>query len=226
MSLIDGSILSSMPLAQTARGGDFWFPIQGSEVAAGHDFVFYFIMITCLIFFAAILGVTGYFTVKYRKRPRHKEEQTATHNTRLEIAWSVGPLFLLLAMFAMSTYWYMGMVGAPVSDDTIAVRCVASQWDWKFNYVKDGDNYECENLHCVKGRPVEVTCTAKKVTHSLFVAAMRVKQDVVPGRYSRLFFTPTKVSPPPKKYDGAWGDDEESKYGIIENMPSADIGGW
>jgi cytochrome c oxidase subunit 2 len=215
-----------MPLAQSAGGGSFWFPVQASEVAEGHDFVFFFIMVVCAIFFVAIIGTTGYFVFKYRKRSGHKEERTSTHNTRLEIAWSLGPLVLLMVMFGMSTYWYMQMVSPPVATDAVEVKAIAKKWDWQFVYKKDGKQFKCKNMHVVKGRSVEVTCISTDVLHSLFFAPMRVKQDVVPGRYSRVFFTPQELSPPPKEYDGEWNEEIKSVYGSVENMPSADLGGW
>ncbi|MDC1142876.1 cytochrome c oxidase subunit II [Planctomycetota bacterium] len=230
MSLIDGiSTLSGLPLAQSGGGGSFWFPVQASTVAEGHDFVFNFILIVCTIFFVGIIGATLYFVVKYRKRPRHKEERTATHNTRLEIAWSLGPLVILMIMFGMSTYWYMQMVSPPVSDNTLEVRGTAWKWDWKFEYFKDGKKYTCKNFHCVVGRPVEVTCTSNDVLHSLFFAPMRVKQDIVPGRFSRVYFTPTVVSPPPlvhsKSEKDKWTEEQKWELGD-DNNPNADLGGW
>lgn len=187
---------TSLPLA---RGGSFWFPPEASSFAAGHDFVYNLTLWLCVIFFVAICGATIYFVIKYRKRPGHKEEITSTHNTRLEVAWSVIPLLLLMLIFGVSTYWYLEMV-TPPEDDVYELEVVASKWQWQFIYKGGalGSNmYFCRNMHVIKDQAYQAVMTAPDtdVIHSMFIPAFRVKQDCVPGRFNRLWFRPTMLSP-------------------------------
>ncbi len=183
--------VSSLPLG---RGGSFWFPPQASSVAGGHDFVYDLILWLCVIFFVAICGATIYFMIKYRKRPGHKEEITSTHNTRLEVTWSVVPLLLLMVVFGVSTYWYMEMI-TPPEDDVYELNVEASKWKWRFRYSGEPfqKSFSTKKLYLIKDRAYQMVMTApdNDVIHSMFVPAFRMKQDCVPGRYNRLWFRPT-----------------------------------
>jgi cytochrome c oxidase subunit II len=186
----DGMI--SLPLAEA--GGSFWFPPQASEFAAGVDFTYDFILWLCIVFFVGICGFTAYFSIKYRKRPGHKEEITVTHNTRLELAWSIIPLFFLMAIFGISTYWYL-IIMTPPTEDITEIEVRAQQWSWNFSYDEKplDQPYETPNLHVILNRNYQLIMTTpdSDVLHSLFIPAFRVKQDCVPGRYNKLWFKPT-----------------------------------
>jgi cytochrome c oxidase subunit II len=189
-------LLNSLPLA---RGGSFWFPPQASDFAAGHDFVYDLILWLCVIFFVAICGATIYFVIKYRKRPGHKAEITSTHNTRLEVAWSVIPLLLLMLIFGVSTFWYLKMV-TPPTEDVYELEVVAQKWNWQFIYTGGPFGnvpYYCSDLHLIKDQAYQAIMTTPDadVIHSMFIPAFRAKQDCVPGRYNRLWFRPTMLSP-------------------------------
>ena len=54
---------------------------------------------------------------------------------------------------------------------------------------------EINELHVPLGRPVKLTMTSQDVIHSFYVPAFRVKQDVLPGRYTSLWFEPTQGRP-------------------------------
>jgi cytochrome c oxidase subunit 2 len=185
--------MAGLPLAQSA-GGSFWFPPQSSSIAAGVDFTYDLILWLCIIFFVAICGATLYFMVKYRKRPGHKAEVTITHHTKLEIAWSLIPLALLMVVFGISTYWYLIMV-TPPADDIYEIRVEASQWKWRFDYAGEpfAKNWRTKKLYLVKDQNYQLIMTTpdRDVLHSLFIPAFRVKQDCVPGRYNKLWFKPT-----------------------------------
>ncbi|MCC7507872.1 MAG: cytochrome c oxidase subunit II [Planctomycetes bacterium] len=186
-------------LLPLGRAGSFWFPPQSSSVAAGHDFVYDLVLWLCIIFFVAICGATLYFMVKYRKRPGHKEEVTSTHNTKLEVTWSLVPLALLMVVFFISTYWYLEMI-TPPEDDVYELNVTAQKWRWTFKYSGEpvGGTYFCKELHLIKGQAYQAVMTApdNDVLHSMFIPAFRIKQDCVPGRYNRLWFRPIELSPP------------------------------
>lgn len=190
------TVLNSMNSMPLAKGGSFWFPPQASDVAAGHDFTYDLILWVCIVFFVLICGATLYFMVKYRKRPGHKEQITSTHNTRLEIAWSVIPLALLMVFFGVSTYWYFRMV-TPPGEECTEIRVEASQWKWRFNYEGQPFDkaWQTKKLYLVKDQPYQLVMTTpdSDVIHSLFIPAFRVKQDCVPGRFNKLWFRPTKT---------------------------------
>jgi cytochrome c oxidase subunit 2 len=165
--------------------------------------VYHLILWMCIVFFVLICGATLYFMVKYRKRPGHKEEITSTHNTKLELAWSLIPLALLMVVFGFSTYWYIKFI-APPNEDVEQIDVQAKQWNWTFKYRNkellgpDKQYTVVGELLLVKDHNYQLVMTAPDtdVIHSLFIPAFRVKQDCVPGRYNKVWFRPTKASPP------------------------------
>lgn len=163
----------------------FWFPEPNSTFAEQVDGLYDFILIWCVIFFVPMMGLMFYFMIRYRRRPGVDAVKTATHNTPLELAWSIIPGILLVVIFARGFWGYADMRQAPADADEVDVY--AKMWNWSFKY-KNG--YIDDQLHVVAGKPVKLTMRSDDVIHSLFVPAARAKQDVVPGRYSMLWFQP------------------------------------
>ena len=75
-------------------------------------------------------------------------------------------------------------------DETLNIYVVGKQWMWKFQHL-DGQR-EINELHVPVGRPVKLIMTSEDVIHDVFVPAFRIKADVMPGRYTHLWFQPTK----------------------------------
>src|SRR5699024_8628623 len=107
-----------------------------------------------------------------------------THNAKLETAWSVIPLIMCLICFGWGYQTYFTMKIPP--DDTYQVRVTAQKWMWRFNY-KSGATSTGE-LHVPAGKPVELVMESQDAIHSFYVPAFRIKQDVVPGRYTSIWF--------------------------------------
>src|SRR6187401_2722726 len=76
-------------------------------------------------------------------------------------------------------------------DQTLNVYVVGKQWMWKFQHL-DGQR-EINELHVPVGRPVKLIMTSEDVIHDVSVPAFRVKADVIPGRYSHMWFEATKA---------------------------------
>lgn len=165
-----------------------FFPERASSVAGEVDAVFGFMFWVSAFFFALIVLVATVFVLKYRRRPgRTEPEPSPDHSTKLELVWTIIPLALVMLMFAASTRAYFKMsepgAGAPAT-----VQVLARKWSWWFEHPSGKGARE---LHVVLNRPVELVMASQDVIHSLYVPEFRLKQDAVPGRYTRMFFTPT-----------------------------------
>ncbi len=170
------------------RPGDYWFPEKASTFAGEVDWLFYFIFWVCVFFFVIIIGVMIGFVVKFRKRPGHEAPiPSPSHNTTLEILWSVLPSFLLVFMFVAGTSGYFKQRIPP--DDAYEIYVEASQFSWAFE-TEEGDI--TQDLHLVVNQPFRLKMQSKDVLHSMFVPAFRQKMDVVPGRFAEFWVTPTK----------------------------------
>jgi cytochrome c oxidase subunit 2 len=168
--------------------GSYWFPDQASTFAPAVDSLYMLIFWVSLVFFAGIVGAMLYFVLKYRHRPGHKPQKSPSHNTALEIAWSVLPGFLLIWFFVDGANGFFHMRVMP--GDVEQIQVVAKQFDWTF-YYPDGDS--STELHLVRNRPVQLVLESNDVLHSFFVPAFRQKQDVVPGRYTYTWVKPVKT---------------------------------
>ena len=173
-------------LLQAASPG--WLPPDASSTAKDVDYIFIFIFVLCALFFALIVGVTIYFVVKYRKRPGMRPLPSASHNTKLEILWSAIPTALLLVIFAAGTTVYLKMQGD--GKDAPEVTVTARKWSWWFDHPEGKGSAQ---LHLIMNEPVRLVMSSPDVLHSLSIPAFRVKQDVVPGRYTKVWVKPTQA---------------------------------
>lgn len=176
-----------LPSGALAAG---YLPARASSVAASVDGVFGALFWISLFFLVLIVGLTILFVVRYRVRAgRTEPDPTPSHDTRLEVIWSVVPLVILMGLFGASTRTWLRMVrgdgggGAPLE-----VRVTARKWSWWFDHPGGRGAGE---LHLVAGRPTELVLASADVIHSFYVPEFRLKQDAVPGRYTRMAFTPT-----------------------------------
>ena len=128
------------------------------------------------------------FVIKYRRRPGHQVEKSPSHNTALEIAWSVLPGFLLIWFFIDGANGFFKQRIVP--GDAEQINVIAQQFNWVFIYPNGDMSTE---LHLVQNQPVEFIMESRDVLHSFFVPAFRQKQDVVPGRYTSTWVKPTKT---------------------------------
>lgn len=177
-----------MPDSAVEHKGSFWFPEEASSFAGEIDFIYMAITWVSAIFFAIIVGVMIWFAIRYRRREGVGPEPSHSHNTALEIFWSVIPSILLVWFFYIGARGYFDM--KVPTDDVEEIYVTASQFNWKFVYP-DGDI--SKELHVVLDRPTKLIMRSEDVLHSMYIPAFRQKQDVVPGRYTYVYFTPTKT---------------------------------
>lgn len=166
----------------------YWFPEQASTFASSVDFLYMWIFWVSTIFFIVIVFAMVYFCVKYRRKGDKIEPlPSSSHNTLIEIAWSVGPSVLLVYMFfAGATGFFDSKIATENSEE---IYVTASRWNWVFTYPNGDSSAE---LHLVKNRPTKLIMQSTDVLHSLFIPAFRQKMDIVPGRYTYAYMVPTK----------------------------------
>ncbi len=167
------------------------FPLfpQAATAAASRVDYFYFYMIAVSIFFAVLIFfLVIFFSIKFRRRDENETGKEVHSSIWLEIAWTIIPLGLSMTMFAWATYIYFA--NAKVPNDAVEMFVVAKQWMWKLQHP-DGKR-EINELHIPVGQAVKLTMTSEDVIHSFYVPAFRSKMDVLPGRYTHMWFRPTK----------------------------------
>ena len=179
---IHRSIETSNPFSEA-----YWFPEQASSYASSIDGLYMDIFWISLVFFIAIVAVMVYFCFKYRRKDGVIDPQpSSSHNTTIEILWSVLPSILLVYMFVegAGTFWQM-KIPKPNAEE---IQVIANQFNWKFIYPNGDTTTE---LHLVRDQPVVLKMQSEDVLHSFFVPAFRQKQDIVPGRYTTTYIEPT-----------------------------------
>jgi cytochrome c oxidase subunit 2 len=144
--------------------------------------VFLYILIICICLLALITFLMVYFVIRYR-REKHPQPADIEGSTWLEIIWTVIPTLIVLTMF------YYGLTGfqflKKVPEGAMAVKVVARQWSWLFQYENGIQDTE---LRVPVGKPVKLILTSQDVIHGFYSPAFRIKQDAVPGMETHLWF--------------------------------------
>jgi cytochrome c oxidase subunit II len=165
-------------------------PLAASAQAIPIDWMWNLELIFMSFFFALIVVPMAYSLIIFRrKKGDTSDAEHMEGNTKLEIAWTVIPLFIVMA------FAYVGAVNLAetrrVDPDAIVVKVTGIQWSWKFEYPPvDGVSVVSDELHLPAGKQVLLQMTSLDVIHSFWVPEFRVKQDLVPGRITELRITP------------------------------------
>lgn len=162
-----------------------WLPPRESATAGAEavDKLFYAILAVATFFFALIVGLMLLFVILYRRRPGQEPLPSPAHNAVLETAWTVVPIVIVVAVFFWGFTGYMDMQLPP--REAYEIDVVARQWQWQFTYPR---GYSDPILHVPVDQPVRLIMRSEDVIHSLWMPAFRVKMDLVPGRYTKVWF--------------------------------------
>lgn len=165
------------------------FPETASTLAPKVDALYFFALAVSIFFTVLIFIGTVVLFVKYRRKHDEQVGVPIHGSLVLEIVWSVIPFIICMVMFAWGAQvFFVGMVKPAQSREYFAV---AKQWMWKFQHP-DGHR-EINTLHVPVGQKITITMTSDDVIHSFFVPAFRTKMDVVPGRYTQVWFEATQT---------------------------------
>lgn len=160
-------------------------PLQGSDVAVMWDTLYWFLFWLSVFFFVLVIGGMLYFAFAYRASKGRKTKYIVDHHA-LEAFWTIVPTILLLVIFGWGWGVYKKMVTPPT--DAMEIRVIGKQWNWTFQY--DDGRTEVAKLVVPLGKPIKLLMSSTDVLHSFFIPNFRVKQDVVPGMYTSVWFEP------------------------------------
>ena len=198
-----------------AVGGQIGLQPAGSPVAESiHEF---YNMVTVIIIAITlfVVGLLGYVMVRFSEKNNPVPSST-THNTLLEVAWTVVPI-LILVLIAVPSFKLLFLEYSYPKPDVV-IKATGSQWYWSYNYPDNGDfefdaqmlsdderkelidkgipaprNLATDNEVVVPvGKVVHVLVTASDVIHDWAVPSLGSKIDAVPGRTTSTWFKATK----------------------------------
>ena len=166
-----------------------FFPPEASETARHVDWLTLGLLCVTGMFFLLVFIPLTYFAIKYRAGSDADRRNPPRGAIALEITWTLIPAFVSVGLFAWGATVYFEIERPP--DDALQVDVVGKQWMWKLQHAEG--KREINELHIPLGETVKLTMTSQDVIHSFYVPAFRVKQDVVPGRYTTEWFKPTET---------------------------------
>jgi cytochrome c oxidase subunit 2 len=167
-----------------------WLPVPASAYAGRVDTLLLLVTAITGTVTLGVLVVMGFFALRYRKgssarrAPRSDAAHLRRARRRVEIAWTAVPLLIFLAFGAAGARLYFEHYAPPPG--AIPIYVVGKQWVWQLEH--DNGKREINELHVPRGQPVRLLMASQDVIHSFFLPALRIKQDVLPGRYTQLWF--------------------------------------
>ena len=202
--------------------GRWWFPPSISEHGPAYDQQFILTIIVVGVAFVAAQAALGYAVWRFADTGQGTRAVYSHGNNRMEILWTAitAVIFITVALLGQRVWWNLHLQPAPA--DSAQVRVTAQQFQWNFHYPgPDGrfgrtdpklisdesinyvgldsadpaakDDVVTQTFVTKTNAPVQLTMTARDVTHSFWVPQLRFKQDAVPGLDVKVHFTPQQT---------------------------------
>jgi cytochrome c oxidase subunit 2 len=197
-------------------------PEAASSIAEGVDHLYFVLTFITLFFTVAIFSAIFFFMVKYRRRAENEIPLDTGEHLGLELTWTIIPTLICVGLFLWASSLYFENSRPPSAATEIFV--VGKQWMWHIQHPEGVR--EINELHVPVGVPVELTMTSEDVIHDFYIPAFRVKKDVVPGRYTSLWFQATKIGAYHLFCAQYCGADHAEMLGWVYVMSPADYESW
>lgn len=197
-------------------------PPNASNFSTPHDIVFYTLLGLTLLFTGIVGILVLIFAIRYRAGSKVSRHRPVHEHLPIEITWSVIPLVLGLVVFFMGAKLFVDMRTMPKDAEEVFV--VGKQWMWHIQHPNGVR--ENNTLHVPLNKPVRLTMISQDVIHAFYVPAFRVQYHVVPGRYTDLWFTPTKAGTYPIYCNMYCGTQHSEMVGEVYVMPQQEYAAW
>ena len=165
-----------------------FIPESASTESAKVDALYFYLSGVTIFFTLLIAGIIIFFVIRYRRRTPFEIPRPIAGSHALESLWSIIPFVISMSFFVWGAGLYFRQSRPP--QNAIEVYVVGKQWMWKFQHTTG--QREINELHVPVGRKIKLIMTSEDVIHDVFVPAFRIKADVVPGKYTTLWFEATK----------------------------------
>ncbi|MDA9619011.1 cytochrome c oxidase subunit II [Candidatus Pelagibacter bacterium] len=198
--LLPGSVLANQPK-------DWQLGFQKSASGTMSDIVWfhdYMLLPVITAITAFVLFLIAYACIRFRAS-KNKEPSTTSHNTFIEVIWTLVPCLILIVLAVPSFKVLYSQDEIPKADVTI--KAIGYQWYWGYEYPDENiifDSYMIEEKDLKEGQPrllsvdnevyvpvnkvVKVMITANDVLHAWALPSFGVKRDAVPGRINETWF--------------------------------------
>ncbi len=198
------------------------FPEQASTLASRVDHLYLFLLLVSLFFAVLIFFLIYVFAVRYRRRSEDEIPRQLPGLIQLELLWAGIPLILVMVAFAWGATLYFDMLTPP--KNAMDMYVVGKQWMWHIQHPTG--QREINELHIPVNQPIRLVMGSEDVIHSFYLPDFRVKMDVVPGRFTTLWFEATK----PGEYylfcAEYCGTDHAKMKGKVVVLDPADYQNW
>jgi cytochrome c oxidase subunit 2 len=198
------------------------WPIAASREAMQADHLIWSFTLLTLVLTVPIFLAIGWFAFHFRAGKQAHRQYSESKNRLLEVSWMLIPFLLTLVFF----YW-----GAKLFDtqkhppaNALHIEAIGRQWMWKFQHP--GGQAEINDLHVPTGEPVLITMISQDVIHSLYLPALRIQMETLPGRYTQLWFKADKTGTFRLYCSEYCGTDHSKMAGLLTIMSPADYAAW
>lgn len=183
----------------------FWFETwmgerTGSSLAHHTDSMMLWLWWFCVVWFVGLMGLMFYFVLKYRRRPGRIAERSVSHNSKLEVFWTIIPTLFLVWIFWEGMRGYVEKMVAP--PNAMELKLTGYKWSWDMEYpggtvVNRGSSAglvaekaaEAIPVFYIPAKtPIRLRMNSSDVMHSFWIPSFRIKQDLVPNRFTGMYF--------------------------------------
>ena len=166
-----------------------FIPESASTLSWKVDAIYFYLSGVTLFFSLLISAILVFFLIRYRRRSPYEIPRPVAGSHKLETLWTLIPFVIAMTIFGWSAKVYFEQYHPP--QNAIEIYVVGKQWMWKIQHSTG--QREINELHVPVGRKVKLIMTTEDTIHDFFVPAFRIKTDVVPGKYTTLWFEATKT---------------------------------
>jgi cytochrome c oxidase subunit 2 len=199
-------------------------PYEDSSYATSVDAIFLSLLLLCSVITLAVFAVMIGLCIRYRKGSKADRTHYPSEGKQIgiELTWIVIPFIIFVGLFIWAGNVYYEMFSPP--EDGLAIYVIGKQWMWKIEHP--GGQREINQLHIPVDRNIILTLTSQDVIHDFDVPAFRIKHDVLPGRYVRMWFKATKTGTYHLFCGQYCGDFHSLMAGSVIVMSDVDYAAW
>ena len=198
------------------------WPASASASAAETDhLIWLFTALTLVLVIPIFVGIT-IFAVRYREGNQVNRRYREDRDRTLEIGWMLIPFALTLIFFAWGAKMFIVHKNPPAN--AMRIEAIGRQWMWKFQHP--GGQAEIDDLHVPTGEPILINMISQDVIHSLYIPALRIQMETLPGRYTQLWFTADRPGTYRILCTEFCGTDHSVMAGLLTIMTPSDYANW